>query len=1134
MMYNREYLEYIANNIISILNDTDFKRYKKQLIAWKLEVMFNRDYDEDFLYNQILYLSTKSCILLQQEYKIELAINALIESAEILEYFGEISEKYDKEYCILLSSLCNDISGYQANATTLIKKLENYSFIEEGVDISLDNYVLEHIQLILLKNIFKARNKINTSLEEYDIGIKMFNHAMSSFYEHILNGTNTNFLDKLTDTYRYYLNSFNQYISFLLILLKTRLILFTKRSLWNNVYIEENPILKKYIKLLAYDYYDKNQVKNEDKRLSIFELWTSQLRAIENGLISKEKNFVVQMPTSAGKTFIAELSILNSLIKNPDKKCIYVAPFRALTTEKEIELKKYLSKLGYNISSLSGNYELDDFQNLIIEEADVLVATPEKIDLLMRITPEYFNNVSLIVIDEGHIIGDISPRASLLEFLVARLRIKVESLKILFISAVMPIENANDYSIWLNNDSESVLRSLKFPDSPANEEWEPTRKLFGKHIWTGQSGNKKGNIEFNIQNGTTGEQSTSFVNSVIRQKRYGRKTFPKNNDYEVTTALAHKLSSKGNTLIFTAKVDQTLQLGNAFLTYFELVDNIQEPIYFRISEDRESYYYAKMWLGEEHIITKCIKQGIGIHHGRLPEQVRTSVENDFRNNKLRVLIATNTIGQGLNFPIKNLIIHSTLYYVDQETYEDIGISVRDFWNIVGRTGRAGKETEGTVVFMIKINSRQDLDRFDKYFNKNKIEDAVSLITKVLLNYNSTKKDIFYNNIRVLSEVFLLDLLEADIEKQELLFDKLINNSLFKVQSEKKDLNLLPIKKSFKKISRDIKNNIDLELAKVYGQTGLIIHSNQVIDNYINGNSELIKRLIEQDNYQDFLELLLKLFDTNEIEEVKIKDCNFPHLYYKNIILQWIEGKDILTIRASWLNIETEIDILFTYISDGLTYRYPWVISSFFTILNHKFNLTHNDYPENLKNLVNYVKSGVNKESACFAKSMGIKNRDLCLILNEMSGEKKGLEFVKWISNLDENDINSFELNDFDKRNLVDVIFNLTPNSKLSFLNTFEFYIKGTGLNETYSINSLNINFESILQIQRDIDNNYDSFAIKVIDANENQLGFIPRDFSFILSPEIDINETQYSVSIIDIIHKTTFSLIKIKIEKVII
>ncbi|TGL26397.1 DEAD/DEAH box helicase, partial [Leptospira bourretii] len=91
--------------------------------------------------------------------------------------------------------------------------------------------------------------------------------------------------------------------------------------------------------------------KGINERKSIFEFWTSQIRALENGILDRDENFVVQMPTSAGKTFIAELLILKNLIENPNKKCIYIAPFRALTHEKEIELSKNLSKLGYSVSS---------------------------------------------------------------------------------------------------------------------------------------------------------------------------------------------------------------------------------------------------------------------------------------------------------------------------------------------------------------------------------------------------------------------------------------------------------------------------------------------------------------------------------------------------------------------------------------------------------------------------------------------------------------------------------------------------------------------------------------------------------------------------------------------------------------
>lgn len=1130
MMNNIEYLEYIEQNLTEILRDPNFIRYKKQLIAWKLKVEFQRDYNENYLWNQLLYLSTKSCFLLENQHNVKLATTALTESAEIFEYLGEVSEKYDKEYCILLASLCYDIAGYQANATTLIKKLDGYTFIEENVHLSLDNYILEHIQLILQKNIFKARNSINKSIESFDIGIKLFNQSMSNLYDYILNGNESNFLKQLSDTYRYYLDSYNQYISYLLILLRTRLVLFQKRSLWKNLYVAENPILKKYIKLLAYDYYDGNRIKNENSRLSIFELWISQLRAIEKGLISENKNFVVQMPTSAGKTFIAEIAILNNLIKFPNKKCIYIAPFRALTTEKEIELKKYLSKLGYNISSLSGNYEIDDFQNLIMEDADVLVATPEKIDLLLRLNPEYFHDVSLMVIDEGHIIGEVSPRASLLEFLVTRLRIKIENLKTLFISAVMPVENADEYSIWLNNDSESVLRSLKFEDSPADEEWEPTRKLIGKHLWIGSSGNKRGNIEFNLESGINHTQSTSFVNNIVSQKQYGRKKFPKNDNNHITVALAHKLSEQGNTLIFAAKVKQTLALGGAFLEYFNLIQNNQEPSYFQLSTDKESYYYALKWLGEDHTITQCLKYGIGIHHGRLPSIIRTSIENDFRSNKLRVLIATNTVGQGLNFPIKNLIVHNTSYFYNNDTYVDHGISVRDFWNIIGRAGRAGKETEGIIVFMIKTD--YDKTRFQKYTNKSHIENAISLIVKVLISYsqnNDRKK--FHSLIKMLSEVFLLDLLDENLEGQKEIISKLINYSLFKVQAETKGLDLKPVNISFKKVVHNIKQEIDIEAAKVYGQTGLTIASNKAINEFIDDNISSIESLIQSNDHLTMVGLILNMFDTKEIQEINNSDNSGleSHSRFISIVQLWIQGCPIETIRQSWLEIESNIDGLFNYITDYLTYKYPWIISSFFTILNHKTGMSQNNYPPDIKNIVNYIKCGVNKESACFANVLGIKDRQACLVLDERSGDKTGILFLQWLSNLREEEIDSFGFDNITKDNVIDVISNITPNSKKAFKNVFQCFVQGTEYIAEYAQNSLQILLDSKLVLERDLNNKYDVFAIKVLTEQRLILGYLPREIAFILSPEIDINEKMFTIEIVSVVNKEAYNLVEIKV-----
>jgi len=283
---------------------------------------------------------------------------------------------------------------------------------------------------------------------------------------------------------------------------------------------------RKYVRLLAFDYYDNYKIKEPKDRRSLFEFWTSQLRAFEKKIIDSNDNFVIQMPTSSGKIFIAELMILNNLIKNHGKKCLYIALFRSLTNEKENELEKYLTKLGYSVSSLAGAYEIDDFTGVVLSDSDVLVATPEKVDSLLRYKPEIFDNISFAVVDEGHIIGDISTRATLLEFLLIRLRIKVTGLKTLFISAVMPKENTNDYSLWLNGKTSTALRSLKFYDSDEDDEWEPTRKLISKFEWVGDNGNIIFNNVEIYKDEEILQKHGAFLYSYLKVKEFAGK-FPK-------------------------------------------------------------------------------------------------------------------------------------------------------------------------------------------------------------------------------------------------------------------------------------------------------------------------------------------------------------------------------------------------------------------------------------------------------------------------------------------------------------------------------------------------------------------------------------------------------------------------------
>lgn len=1139
-MNKEEYLLELKTDIEALLVEYKLNNYKSQVFAWKLNATFNRTFDEKYLWNRALFLATNSCFLLQNDIEKKTAIKGLYESAEIYEYLSElpkISDIYDRKYLSILSALCYDLSGYQANAYCVADRIGKYKLKtnDSGIELGVDNRIIEQIKLILLKKIPLAYNKLSNAELEQDLGYSLFKKGIEEWYQYVLKLKESDFLTSIEDVYKYYLHSKNTYLSHLIFLLKTRIKLFNDRGVWNNLKTEDNIAnslqWQKYVKLLAYDYYANNSIKSIKDRKSIFELWTSQLRAIESGLIRIDENFVVQMPTSAGKTFIAELLILKYLVNNPNKKCIYVAPFRALTNEKEEELSKYFSKIGFSVSSLSGSYEIDEFQDVILSDSDLLIATPEKIDLLLRLTPDFFKDVSFVVVDEGHIIGDLSTRATLLEFLIIRLRIKVPEIKTLFISAVMPPENADEYSLWLSGKQNNVLRSLKFSDSSTSEEWEPTRKLISFFEWTGE----RGDITF--QNVITEDEETKVqqgakLYSFLKHKEFGNKYPTKKVKKESAAALAFKLSEEGNTLVFCAQVPRIKSVATSFLLLLSKVEDIPER--FVLNKNKKSSYYANIWYGDGSYIAKCIDRGIGIHYGDMPEQVRTAVEDDFRNGNLKVLLSTNTIGQGLNFPIKNLIFYET--QIGRVGGRNIYIQYRDFWNIVGRAGRAGKETEGKIIFI--INSPTDRRLYRNFTNKNNIEDADSFVFKVLdaLVDERINPDNFDNFLSILSETYLLDLLTEEIigTEYEEIIEQIINNSLFKVQIDKRNIDITSIKQGFTKIFKSFEEDTTFEQLSIYKITGFSFNSNKVVDSFIDNNIDELKKIVKDNDYKSMVNYFLELISENEIEELadyKLDNLKISATEYSEIIKNWIDGVPIQELVAIWKeSTKKEVTDFHIFISKALYYLYPWGVSSFLQILAYKLSIEFKDLPEDIKNLSSFIKYGLNNSTSCLARSIGIKSRQVSLFIYEQSKYLEGKDFIKWVSNLTKDEIESYKLSEFDRENLIDVSLKLTPNSYRTTINKFEFVIKGTYYNLEWSEASQKIETGEELSYRREEQNEFDPYAIMIL-KDESQLGYIPREYAKIISSEIDIENSNYILIVTEVNPKEEYNEINVQMIK---
>ncbi len=168
-------------------------------------------------------------------------------------------------------------------------------------------------------------------------------------------------------------------------------------------------------------------------------LMPPQAEAVRKGLFSN-KNLVISAPTASGKTLIAEMAILNAF--SSGKKSIYLAPLRALISEKYEEF----SKEHGNIKSLLsiGDFNEKDYN---IDRYDVIFASTEKFDSIIRNSLHRIGNVGCIVYDEVHMLSDIG-RGPTLEFLITLNRLLFPDAQTIGLSAT--IGNADELAEWLS------------------------------------------------------------------------------------------------------------------------------------------------------------------------------------------------------------------------------------------------------------------------------------------------------------------------------------------------------------------------------------------------------------------------------------------------------------------------------------------------------------------------------------------------------------------------------------------------------------------------------------------------------------------------------------------------------------
>jgi superfamily II DNA/RNA helicase len=417
------------------------------------------------------------------------------------------------------------------------------------------------------------------------------------------------------------------------------------------------------------------------KESFIKELWPAQ-HLLGKADVLRGVSAIVQMPTSAGKTKATELVIRSAFLAERTSLVIIVAPFRALCHEIKDSLVAAFRDEPTKVDELSDALQTDFEVADLLGHPQILVVTPEKLVHVLRHAPELADHAGLLVFDEGHQF-DSGTRGITYELLLTSLRSMLpEGTQKVLISAVM--SNAEAVGEWLNGE----------PNVVEGTNLNPTFRSVGFASWLDQLGR----IEYvESQNA---EQGEFFVPRVMesyalpmKPRETKRRVFPEKSDGQaIALYLGLKLVKNGSVAVFCGRKSTATSICEKVVATIARGIPLTLPLEFSDQEEVQRLHNLHVEnLGAETSATKSAKHGIFSHHGNTPHGIRLSVEYAMREDLVRFVVCTSTLAQGVNLPIRYLIVTSVYQGLER-------IKVRDFHNLIGRAGRAGMHTEGSILF----------------------------------------------------------------------------------------------------------------------------------------------------------------------------------------------------------------------------------------------------------------------------------------------------------------------------------------------------------------------------------------------------------------------------------------------------
>ena len=396
----------------------------------------------------------------------------------------------------------------------------------------------------------------------------------------------------------------------------------------------------------------------------VTEFYPPQAAAVEAGVADGE-SVVAAVPTASGKTLIAELAMLSAIRRGGT--ALYVVPLRALAAEKKAEFERW-NDLDVQVGVSTGNFDSDEEW---LGSRDVIVATSEKVDSLIRNGAPWLDDLTCVVSDEVHLVDDPG-RGPTLEVTLAKLRKINPGLQVVALSAT--VGNAGEVAEWL--DAELV-----------ESDWRPIDLRTGVHY--GNAVNFADGDQREVPVGSGEKPTAALVGDALDE--------------------TDEADNRGSSLVFvnSRRNAETAASRLSEVTARRLTTGERNDLRELAAEIRD---VSDTDTSDD--LADCVANGAAFHHAGLASDHRSLVEEAFRDRLVKCICATPTLAAGVNTPARRVIVRDWRRY-DGEFGGMQPLDTLEVHQMMGRAGRPGLDPYGEAVLLAKDRDTMD-ELFERY------------------------------------------------------------------------------------------------------------------------------------------------------------------------------------------------------------------------------------------------------------------------------------------------------------------------------------------------------------------------------------------------------------------------------------